>query len=68
LGVELGGEGSNLRGRMNDRPPSSRRHTHKVVTVHALEQRSGVPYEVERRMCSACRRVLDERPLRRTAA
>jgi hypothetical protein len=53
---------------MNDNHPHSLRHTHKVVTVHALEQRSGVPYEVERRMCSACRRVLDERPLRRTAA
>jgi hypothetical protein len=53
---------------MNDNRPSPLRHKHKVVTVHALEQRSGVPYEVERRMCSACRHVLDERPLRRTAA
>jgi hypothetical protein len=38
------------------------------VKVHALEQRSGVPYEVERRVCSACRRVLDERRLRRATA
>jgi hypothetical protein len=53
---------------MNDKRLNPLRHTHKVVTVLALEQRSGVPYEVERRMCSACRRVLDERPLRRTAA
>jgi len=53
---------------MNDNRANPRRHTHQVVTVHALEQRSGVPYEVERRVCSACRRVLDERPLRRTAA
>ena len=47
------------------RPP---RHKHTVVTLHALRQRSGVPYEVERQVCSACRRVLDERPLRRAAA
>ena len=53
---------------MNDNRPNPRRHTHKVVKVHALEQRSGVPYEIERRLCSACRRVLDERPVRRTAA
>jgi len=48
--------------------PSTRRHRHRVVTLHAVEQRSGIPYEVERRVCSACRRVLDERPLRRATA
>ena len=48
-----------------DRP---RRHKHTVVRLHALRQRSGVPYEVEREVCSDCRRVLRERPLRRTAA
>jgi hypothetical protein len=53
---------------MKSNRPSPRRHTHQVVTRHALEQRSGIPYEVERRICSACRRVLDERPLRRAAA
>jgi hypothetical protein len=53
---------------MNDSHPNPTRHTHKVVTLHALEQRSGIPYEVERRVCSACRRVLDERPVRRAAA
>ena len=44
------------------------RHKHNVVTLHAVRQRSGVPYEVERRLCSACRRVLGERPLRRATA
>jgi NMD protein affecting ribosome stability and mRNA decay len=39
-----------------------------VVTRHALRQRSGIPYEIERQVCSSCRRVLDERPLRRAAA
>jgi hypothetical protein len=33
-----------------------------------LLQRLGVPYEVERTVCSDCRQVLDERPLKRTAA
>jgi hypothetical protein len=43
-------------------------HEHDVVAMHALRQREGVPYEVERRVCSECRQVLDERPLRRAAA
>src|SRR5439155_14121012 len=43
-------------------------HKHKAVTVHTLGQRSGVPYEVERTVCSDCHRLLDEKPLRRTAA
>jgi hypothetical protein len=45
-----------------------REHEHTAVTTHALRQRSGVPYEVERVVCLACRRVLDERPLKRAAA
>jgi hypothetical protein len=53
---------------MKSHQTSPRRHTHQVVTLHAVEQRSGIPYEVERRVCAACRRVLDERPLRRAAA
>ena len=44
------------------------RHVHQPVTLHALGQRAGIPYEVERRVCSDCRRVLDERALRRAAA
>ena len=45
-----------------------RRHRHKTVKTHALRQRDGVPYEVERTICLDCRRVLDERPLRRAVA
>ena len=43
-------------------------HRHKTVTTHVLRQRSGVPYEVERKVCASCRRVIDEKPLRRAAA
>jgi NMD protein affecting ribosome stability and mRNA decay len=43
-------------------------HRHTEVTTHVLRQKAGVPYEVERTVCSSCRRVLDERPLRRAAA
>jgi len=43
-------------------------HRHKEVTQHVLRQRAGVPYEVERKVCSSCRRVLGERPLRRAYA
>jgi hypothetical protein len=43
-------------------------HRHTAETKHALGQRAGVPYEVERKVCSSCREVLDERLLRRTAA
>jgi hypothetical protein len=44
------------------------RHEHRAVTTYLLRRRSGVPYEVERKVCAACSRVLDERPLRRAAA
>jgi hypothetical protein len=43
-------------------------HKHVPVVRHELHQRGGIPYEVERKVCSACARVLDERPLRRAAA
>jgi hypothetical protein len=45
-----------------------RPHKHTSVTLHAITQRSGVPYEIERRVCTDCKRVLDEKPLRRAAA
>jgi hypothetical protein len=45
-----------------------RRHTHKAVVKHALRQRAGIPYEVERKVCTACDRILDERLVRRAAA
>jgi NMD protein affecting ribosome stability and mRNA decay len=43
-------------------------HPHQTVTEHVLRQREGVPYEVERRVCPECSRVLEERPIRRAAA
>ena len=43
------------------------RHKHTSVTVHAIRQRAGVPYHVERRICSDCSRVLAETTLRRAA-
>jgi hypothetical protein len=45
-----------------------RTHTHTAVRTHVLLQRLGVPYEVERTLCSQCRHVLEERPLKRAAA
>ena len=45
-----------------------RTHRHATVTTHVLRQREGIPYEVERIVCPSCKRVLDERPLRRAAA
>ena len=47
---------------------SGQPHKHTAVVKHELRQRSGVPYEVERKICSACARVLDERPVKRAAA
>jgi len=43
-------------------------HRHTTVRRRVLGQRAGVPYEVEITFCTACRRILSERPLRRTAA
>jgi hypothetical protein len=43
-------------------------HVHQPVTLHALAQQAGVPFEIERCICLECRRVLSERPLRRAAA
>lgn len=47
---------------------STHEHRHKSVTVHEIRQRSGVPYEVERKVCESCRRVLAEKRLRRLEA
>jgi hypothetical protein len=46
----------------------NRIHKHTTVTTLAIRQRHGVPYEVERKVCSTCRRVLDEKPVKRAAA
>jgi hypothetical protein len=43
-------------------------HRHSGVRTYVLLQRLGIPYEFERTVCSECRRVLDERPLKRAAA
>jgi NMD protein affecting ribosome stability and mRNA decay len=43
-------------------------HKHRAVTVHAIRQRAGVPYHVERKVCSSCSRLLDERTIKRAAA
>jgi hypothetical protein len=43
-------------------------HRHRAVVAHALRQQSGIPYEVEQKVCSDCRTVLDERTVRRAAA
>jgi hypothetical protein len=50
------------------RPHEPSLHEHKAVVTHALRQLAGIPYEVEQHVCSDCRRVLDERTLRRAAA
>jgi len=49
---------------MAQRPP----HQHVAKRVHVVLQRAGVPYEVERQVCTGCSHVLVERPLKRTAA
>ena len=43
-------------------------HEHVAKRVHVLLQRAGVPYEVEQQVCTGCRRVLDEKPVKRAAA
>jgi hypothetical protein len=43
-------------------------HRHTKVTTFAIAQRHGVPYEVQRTVCSTCRRLLDEKPVKRAAA
>ena len=43
-------------------------HRHTAVTTHEIRQQHGIPYEVERKVCTACERVLDEKPLKRALA
>jgi hypothetical protein len=45
-----------------------RRHKHTAVTVHAIRQRGGVPYHVERKVCSDCKRLLEEKTIKRATA
>lgn len=50
------------------REPRERRHRHEPTRQHAIGQRGGVPYEVERIVCATCGAMLDERLLKRAAA
>ncbi len=43
-------------------------HDHTRMTVHAVWQKAGVPYEIHRTVCAACMQVLEEQPLRRAVA
>jgi hypothetical protein len=43
-------------------------HKHSAVITRAIRQRNGVPFEVERKVCRECQRLLDERPLKRVPA
>lgn len=47
---------------------SMQAHEHVAKRVHVLLQRAGVPYEIEQQVCTACARVLDEKPVKRAAA
>jgi hypothetical protein len=68
-GLLAGPAGRNLRGDMSELEKKARRvHRHKAVIAHALRQHGGIPYEIEQRVCSGCRRVLDERTVRRATA
>ena len=53
---------------MTTTPEQPGPHKHVAERVHVLQLRAGVPYEVERQVCAACERVLDEKPLKRAAA
>jgi NMD protein affecting ribosome stability and mRNA decay len=52
---------------MNMRQPTTI-HEHVAKRVHVLMQRAGVPYEIEQQVCTACARILDEKPVKRAAA
>jgi len=50
------------------RTSENSQHRHRAVTSLAIAQRNGIPFEVARVTCATCGQLLDERPLRRTAA
>jgi len=43
-------------------------HRHRAVAMRVVAQYAGVPYQLERTVCSSCRRVLAERRLGRALA
>jgi NMD protein affecting ribosome stability and mRNA decay len=58
---------STLNVQMATRSPANI-HEHVAKSVHVLTQRAGVPYEIEQQVCTACARILDEKPVKRAAA
>ena len=52
---------------MSERQPI-KIHEHVAKRVHVLLQRAGVPYEVEQQVCTACSRILDEKPVKRASS
>ena len=46
----------------------SKTHQHTPQSVHVLVMRAGVPYEIEQQVCTDCRAILAEKPVKRTAA
>jgi hypothetical protein len=53
---------------MRDTDQTLKHHRHEARTLRAIGRQSGVPYELERTVCTRCSLVLDERRLRRAAA
>jgi hypothetical protein len=53
---------------MTIKPLTDNEHQHTVAVVHVVLQKAGIPYEIEQQICTACLRVLDERPVKRAAA
>lgn len=43
-------------------------HEHVARRVHVLLLRAGIPYEIEQKVCTDCKRVLGEKPVHRIAA
>ena len=52
---------------MTKRPPV-KSHEHVAKLIHVVQQRAGIPYEVERQVCAGCAHILGERPVKRAAA
>ena len=48
--------------------PATVTHQHVAKRVHVLQQKAGVPYEMERQVCADCARVLEEKTVKRAAA
>jgi len=51
----------------NEAPEVVGHHRHRPRRFRALAHRDGVPYEIERVVCSKCAAVIAERTVRRAA-